>query len=178
MNARDDLLTALGTSISEEDIDKMFSQLGCSKQRLFFADLLRLLTDSSAGGRATTAGVVADKMPAFLGDKAGKSLSMSDLVTTTEAKLKQESTESLTTAQQLLSRARTVTNLSKVVRSMSGNLDSKRNPAGDTSPAHPTSASPTTFAKRMISKRKSAMGKDGGAVVATGATHGSTPGRV
>jgi len=131
---RDDMLRALGAEANEEEIDTMFSQLGCSKGRLFFADLLRLMTDQDdqiASRRSTRAGIkrksctrtsvssTPSNKPPTIG-ALGKSMTMSDLVLETEAsKAKADAVEMLGEEESArpawLSKGRSIQNLNKFI---------------------------------------------------------------
>ena len=84
---------------------------GCPSERLFFTDLLRLLTDEHGRGVGKRAGVAKRRVTLA---EAGKSFTMSDLVLETEAKLAQEA--GMDSKPKIFARGRSVQNLSRFVK--------------------------------------------------------------
>jgi calcium-dependent protein kinase len=127
--SRDDLLRSLGSAVSEQDIDDMFEQLGITTGKLFFTDLLRLMTEKD---EATKAGVRRTRVesksissrPAATGrtpglSEVGRSLSLSDVVLASEAEAAIASKQQLSARPTWISRGRSIADLSKFVRSES-----------------------------------------------------------
>lgn len=135
---RDDLLRALGHSIQDEEIDRMFSQLGVNNTgKLYFTDLLRLLRDEGrlngqAGIRSKSVGF----KPTSLHD-VGKSASLSDLVSSAEAKASAEAQEATKRwgalkggRNKLLQKGRTVQNLNRFIKEAGANLGEESSARG------------------------------------------------
>lgn len=88
----DDLVSALGHALGRDEINQMFAQLGCTSNRLYFADLLRLMVEPAAMtvaaglsvAKLRGSGAAMPRVPSL--GEIGKSLSMSDLVLQTEAR--------------------------------------------------------------------------------------------
>lgn len=124
--SRDDLLRALESSVSPADIDDMFEQLGITTGKLFFSDLLRLMTEKD---EATTVGVrrtsvqsksranatTASRRAPMLSDM-DKSLSLADVVLASEAEAAKATKKALTEKPAWVARGRSIQDLSKFMK--------------------------------------------------------------
>jgi len=91
---KEDLLRSLGGSVTEEEMDAIFEQLGRPHGKLFFVDILQLMTDTRGRKVAgvgmlpghsgvTTSDRVVKKKPAL--SQMGRSMTMSNVVLHSEA---------------------------------------------------------------------------------------------
>jgi Ca2+-binding EF-hand superfamily protein len=166
---RDDLLGALGTATSRSDIDNWFEQMGVNSGKIFFHDMLRLMTErrdkTKAGVHATSGGSIgsgpAGKHPSLA--QLGRALSASNVTLQTDAKVAERRQTELAPkglSGRWLSRGRTVQNLNKLIASAQGS-------AGVPSASGTASAAsgpPSPAAPGSTHKRRAI---DGGPMIAT-----------
>ena len=139
---RADLLRALGGACTEEEIDEMFKQMGCGNGKLFFMDLMRLMTDTSgqagvrlrgasqvsfAGGLHTSGG---GKSRPSIG-AIGRSSTMSNVTLHSEVSSEKKSGKPMDRSL-WLSKGRSVQNLSKAIKAMNETVrESRRGDEGE-----------------------------------------------
>ena len=148
---KSDLLRSLGGEVSEDEIDEMFKQLGCTSGKLFFTDLLRLMTDQR--GRRV-AGITSVAPPTRNSTRSSRSTSLTSAPRPTLSTLGKSSTMSAVTLQSEAdaananplnvrntwhSKGRSVQNLSRfLAAASSGARNSHGEPDGPVVPSEPS----------------------------------------
>jgi len=121
--SRDDISRSLGNSCTDEEIDAMFTQLGCTSGRLFFNDFNRLMTDegrSRAGLRRKTINV------SMLSEQ-GRANSLSNLVVQSEeVDFDRKAKELGAPKSKWLQKGRTLTNLTRFIKDASALAEENR----------------------------------------------------
>jgi hypothetical protein len=117
---RHNVLSALGGVCTEEEVDEMFVQLGCTSGKLFFVDLLRLMT-YDGGPRVAGIAPSSRSRPGSLSGPR-RSTTMSNLTLQSEATAANANPLRLRT---VLVRARTMQNVSKVLSPSTGRIKAK-----------------------------------------------------
>lgn len=142
----------------------MFSQLGCAKGKLYFADLLRLMQNEGqlTRGAGIDSRSASRKAPSLSG--MGKSLTMSDLVLQTEAKAAEAAKKDLAPPRpSWLAKGRSVQNLNRFVKGAADLAQDRRSTEEGGGMGEKSNGSE---AERVAAvwARRSGKSKDGGAM--------------